>query len=259
MRRLLNMLPQLSGHYGYESFNTGFRRIGYSPILKFRPEPGDALVIWNRYGMSGAAADNFNKMGAQVIVVENGYFGKHWNGSQWYAMALDHHNGRGRWPSLGGERWARWGVPLAPWRADGGETLVLGQRGIGELGSKSPSDWHRTAAKLAPNTRIRLHPGKAAEAAKAKPLEDDLKDTSTVFTWASSAALRALALGVPAFYGFPQWIGREAARPLTSLNLGRLTDDAARLAMFEHMSWAMWNRDEVVSGEALTTLLEKSS
>jgi hypothetical protein len=253
MKRVLNKLPTISGHYGFDSFNTGFARLGYVGVPKLpNPDPHDILVIWNRYGESGALANRFEAIGARVIVVENSYMGKHWRGAQWYALALGHHAGAGEWPSLGGDRWRSWGVELAPWRTPGGETVVLGQRSIGEAGIKSPTDWHKSVAKQVRGARVRLHPGKDP---KTKTLETDLARASVAVTWASAAGIKALMLGVPVFYAYPKWIGATACRPLAQMALGPLTDDELRLRMFERLAHAMCTRDEITSGEALDKLL----
>jgi hypothetical protein len=87
-------------------------------------------------------------------------------------------------------------------------------------------------------------------------LEHDLRSASRVITWASSAALCAIKMGVPVFYEMPKWIGAEAARPLSEF--GRLPnrDDASRLRMFRRMAWALWERSEIESGEAFAHLLK---
>ena len=52
--------------------------------------------------------------------------------------------------------------------------------------------------------RVRKHPGNHPPEI---PIEDDLDNVWAVVTWGSSAAIKALAAGVPAFYCFPPWIG----------------------------------------------------
>lgn len=255
MRRFINLLPTVATHYGFESFNVGLQRIGYQRVERIKDSTkGDVLLSWNRQGAIHVQAQQFERTGGRVVVVENGYFGKHWRGAQWYAMALDHASGGGQWPDAGAARWQAWAVPLAPWH-EAGETVVLGQRGIGEIGIKSPTDWNRTAIKHVGNARIRAHPGNAVVAKSALPLETDLANAGAVCTWASAAGIRALAMGVPVFYGYPSWIGAKASRPIKDCKLGPLRDDALRLAMFERLSWAMWTRAEVESGEALDLLL----
>lgn len=256
MKRALNMLPTLSGHYGFDVFNEAAQRNGFVPLTKMgKPSEKDILFVWNRQGSNAVRAHEFARAGARIVVVENGYLGKHALGSQWYAMALAHHNGAGQWPALGPERWASLGLPLAPWRKPGGETVVLGQRGIGEAGIASPKAWEQLALRQVKPARLRPHPGPAAQAAKAKPLEEDLVNASAVVTWGSSAALTALRLGIPVYHDFRKWIGGLACRHLDDYRLGPVCDDGLRLKMFERMAWAMWRREEVATGDALDLLL----
>jgi len=218
------------------------------------PAPGDALVIWNRYGASAEAAKQYERAGAAVLVVENGYLGKSWRGDTWLAMALGHHAGAGTWSEGDPERWDALGIDLAPFRERSGCLLVLAQRGIGEPGIASPPQWaERTRAKY--GGRIRPHPGtNPPKVALAR----DLADISAVATWNSAAALGALMLGVPVWYGFQHWIGAGAGRPLEQFGtVEPNTDQAARLAMFRRLIWAQWRIGEIASGEAIAHLLDR--
>lgn len=237
--------------YRADAFRRGLKKAGYElvPNIK-RPEPTDIVVCWNRYGNWHEQATRFEQAGARAVIVENGYLGKDWLGGGWYAMALGHHAGAGKWPAGPQWRWDSLKVELAPWREGGTETIVLGQRGIGEPGLASPDGWaQRVAAKV--GGRIRKHPGTG----DSVPLEHDLRNASSVVTWASSAALLALMMGIPVWYEMPQWIGAEACRPLSEFGGEPLRDDAARLRMFQRLIWAMWNLDEIQSGYAFRHLL----
>lgn len=256
MKRVLNLLPTESGHYGHDTFNEGFAAIGYLPVTKLHtPTPEDLLLLWNRTGPNGIRANHFEAAGGRVLVAENGYFGKHWRGSQWYALALTHHNTLAQWATPDPSRWRSFSVELSPWREPGGETVILAQRGIGEPGIQSPTHWHTQQNKAIPRARVRLHPGKAAVAANAIPLELDLVGASEVLTWASAAAMHALVWGIPVYYGYPKWIGAIAARRAVLYGDGPFTDDACRLAMFENLAWHMWRREEVKCGAALSSVL----
>lgn len=245
--RALNLLRN-SLHYRKEAFNEGLTRAGFKVSKeRFDPEPGDLLLIWNRYGGFHETALMFERAGAHVLVVENGYLGKDWRGQEWFSIARNHHAGAGEWSDRGSERWDSWGVELAPFR-DGQETLILGQRGIGEPGVRSPEAWaelvrHRIGG------RIRPHPG----VSPAKSLAEDLANVGKVVTWHSGAALHALMLGVPVWHDYPQWIGATAGRPLAEWSCEPNTDEAARLSMFRRLAWSIWTLDEVRTGEPIAT------
>lgn len=219
-------------------------------------KPGDVMVTWNRHRQRDAPIREHEAQGGTVVVVENGYFGRNFRGSEWYALALDQHNGAGRWPAGDKARWASFGVSIEPWRTGGHDIVVLASRGMGSEGCREPAGWSdRVAEALRAKgwpVRIRRHPGPQARCDEAS-LEDDLADAWAAVTWGSTAGLKALTLGVPVFHGFPDWIGAGAAR--------RYADDlperylGERAPMFERVATAMWSREEIESGKAFRCLL----
>lgn len=195
------------------------------------------------------------RAGAAVIVAENGYIGQDGQSRQLYALALGHHNGAGRWPAGDVSRMTSQGLALRPWRADGEHILVLPQRGVGPNGVAMPKGWtERTVAALTAGTsrpvRVRQHPGATTP---STTLEQDLEGAWCVVTWGSGAAIKAVALGVPAFHAMPNWIGAPAALPLSAdLEQPFLGD---RAPMFERLSGAQATIDEIASGQAFRRLL----
>jgi hypothetical protein len=239
-------------NYRRHDFEIGLRAAGYRIESRMRdPGPGDVLVIWNRSHGRDNEAKRFEAGGASVLVAENGYLGKQWLSHKWFALALGHHAGAGQWRVGGDDRWDSLDIELAPWRTQGGEIVIFEQRGIGEAGHRSPPGWAQSAQARV-GGRIRPHPG-ADE--PAIPLASDLDHAACVVTWHSTAALRALILGVPVFYEYPHWIGAPAARPLSEFAAGPRRDDSARLAIFRRLMWAQWRAEEIVSGEAFTWIM----
>lgn len=253
---MIRPLPE----FRLDAFRTGLERCGYAVRTAPPASAGadDLLVIWNRGRINAKLAKLYDAARASVLVAENGYLGREWRGGVWYAIARDHHNGAGAWPDGGPGRWESFGVELAPWRQDGDALVVLAQRGIGESHLCGTRAWaQQTAAALAKRTRrpvrIRWHPG---EPPYRVSLEDDLRDAFAVVTWSSGAALKALLLGVPVFYGCPSWIGRDAARPLSDELESPFLGD--RLPMLRRLAWAMWNVDEIATGEPFRCLTSRS-
>lgn len=200
------------------------------------------------------AVSQFEAAGALIIVAENAYIGKDEEGAKLIALARDYHNGAGRWPeSDGGDRWAGFNVPLAPWRDGGSRLLVLPQRGFGSPGVAMPMGW---TAGVVPTLRkltdrkieVRQHPG-----IHHAP-DPDFTDVWAAITWGSGAAIKALAAGIPVFHQMKKWIGAAAAaklgeRPIEEPWLGD------RLPMFERLAWAQWRAGEIETGEPFARLV----
>ena len=213
-------------------------------------------MIWTRHeGRHGSQAAAYDAAGARVLVVENGYLNKSPFRRQDYAIAVDDHNGAGRWFTGGPERWRKLGVEVAPWRQVGEHVIVREQRGIGSKLMASPPAWHETTLKrLAGITDRRLvlrtHPGlKDPE----RPLLEDLAGAHAVVTWGSSLGCRATVLGVPVFYEAPHHVLEGVLnRGLENIEAPLKRD---RLPALERMAWAMWSVDEIAGGEPFDYLL----
>lgn len=239
--------------YRRDAFCDGLRACGYEiGPAQPRPSRGDLLLIWNRYGPGDAMARRYEAAGATVVVAENGYLGREWNGGHWYSLAVGWNAGAGRWPVGGLERAAMF--PVEPWRTGGDYVLVLAQRGIGSPPVAQPSNWYKRAAvdleRMGHRVVIRGHPGAKQH---NESLYAQLAGASFAVTWASGAGVKALLYGVPVFHGMPAWIGSAAARPfrkpLDEPFRGDRGDFLSRLA------WAQWSVEEIGSGHAFRHLL----
>lgn len=241
--------------YRRESFCEGFEKAGFK-ITQHIPDPrkDDILCIWNRYGQYDAEAKRFERAGARVVIVENGYVRETKHGA--FALAQNHHSGAGTWNVGGPDRWQSLAIDLRPWHREdqGSEIVIFAQRAIGELGIAAPRLWaEHVQAKI--GGRIREHPGRLL-GKQPIPLEEDLRNAAAVVTWHSAAALHALILGIPVYCAFPKWIGMQAAVPFEEYGkTPPKRSDADRLAMFERLAWAQWGLDEIRSGEAFKWLL----
>ena len=242
-------------YYG-DRIEAGLQRLGYTPGTT--PRRGDVLVLWNRYPRDERLARTYEKVGGSVVVVENGYFGRNFNGTEWYAVAKGQHGGAGQWPEGSRARWASLGIDLKPWRPGGDEIVILASRGMGSALCAQPPGWlERITAELKYRTkrpvRVRAHPGPQADCSMAS-LEEDLASAHAAVTWASGAGLKALALGVPVFNASTHWIGAGAARPIGHDIEGPFLGD--RGPMFHNVATAMWSLAEIESGEAFARLKE---
>jgi hypothetical protein len=245
-------------HYRRDAFCAGMWVNGYSvtttTIGDIRPD--DVLVCWNRYAQARVEAQRFEAAGARVIVAENGFVGSDEHGRKLYQLALDYHNGAGRWPVGTEDRWSPLGIKLKPWRAGGAKILILPQRIVGEDGVAMPKRPEVWAPEVREQLRqytgrpieIRYHPGNVVP--KPSP---DWANVHAVVTWGSTAGLKAICAGIPVCHLMPGWIGRTAA----SFGLEHIENPwmGDRLPMLHRMSWAQWTVEEIASGEPFARLL----
>lgn len=257
-----HLLIRREPHYRRDAFEAGLTRAGYivSGEPRGTPQPEDILVLWNRYGRYHEQALKFERAGARVVVAENGAFGREWGGQAWYSLTLKNPLAGGQWPDGGPKRWDSFGVNLCEWRNPGSEVIILAQRGIGPPGVAQPTGWERRVHERILGSskqpvRIRAHPGERP----CIPLEKDLENACCVVTWASGAAFKALLWGVPVVYGYPEWIGREAATPLALMHESLNRSQTARLALMRRLSWATWRIPELEKGLPFRHLLESPS
>lgn len=258
MKTATLLLRPDSVHYRYDAFERGLRACGYD-VGQRQPTdltPDDLLVIWNRQPGHWAFANRYEAAGAKVLVAENGYIGVDPQGRQLFALALNHHNGAGRWMPKDPpeDRWERLGVELKPWREAGSRIIIFPQRSIGEPGVRMEADW---PTKIVPALRSRRpvvvhdHPGKVRP-----PLGPVLDGAWAAVVWGSGAGIKALALGIPVFYEFEQWIGAPAAKLLSGSDPLRFPFLGDRLPMFQRLAWAQWTAEEIASGLPFRVLLQ---
>lgn len=238
----------------------GLRAAGYQ-VAAGRPwgkvAPGDVLVTWNRYAEVEAIADGFEAAGGTVLVAENGYCGRDAAGRQYYALAIGGHNGSGRWPSGGPERWKALGLELGLWRDRGDHILVCPNRSFGRRDMIMPADWAANVVKrLRRHTsrpiRVRPHPGNWQETPPKIPLAADLENAHACVIWSSSCGVHALLAGVPVFFECPHWILAGAGeRDIRNIEEPAFRD---RGDPFVRLAWAQWSVDEIASGRPFIEL-----
>lgn len=257
------VLVRLRPEYRSEAFAAGLQKHGYTVVFGDPPsaiKADDLVVTWNLSPRMESAAKDARKVGATVLVAENGYCGKDRNGIQYYALSRDGHNGSGRWYAGGGDRWRNMRIDLQPWRTDGDYVLVADQRGIGSETMRSPLDFgdvviRTIRAQTARPILYRPHPGR--EKPKVS-LAEQLKRAFCLVTWSSQSATEALIAGVPSFYCAPHFICAGAATRLPDQGPGVLNNPPkpdTRLAVFERLAWAQWAVSELENGEAFRCLL----
>lgn len=256
MNRAVCLIRQ-DPHYRRAAFERGLMRLGYviHDERGVEPDERDLLVVWNLAGPAGDLATHWRARGALVLVAENGYIGTDSVGQQYYALAVNGHNGAGLWPSIGPERWQRLGVEVKPWREAGEVIVIRGQRGIGSSNMASPPGWHnvcsRDLLRLARDKRqiVQPHPGRpACHWTSVADILEALQDAYAMCIWSSAAGVRALVEGVPVFYDSPHWIAAGAAVHRYGNIDHPKRDDAARMQALHALAWAQWSVAELETG-----------
>lgn len=220
-------------YYRRAAFESGLKRLGYTLIDSARPRCiHDLYISWNRkQGADEQAADDWERRGGTVIVVENGYLAQ--EDKTYYAISVHGHCGSGWTGFVDGDRFGKLGFETAPWRTDGTEVVVRAQRGIGSKLMASPPRWAENLANKLGKARVVPHPGD-----KNKFAHDDaaLKHAKELHIWSSAMGVRALVRGIPVQWHAPHWIcdtyraeGREAA--------------------LQRMAHGQWHFDEIATGE----------
>lgn len=240
-----------------QSFRMGLEKLGYTVFNSIQQpiRPDDVLVLWNRHLHEDGWAQQYEKAGARVIVAENGYIGTDPEGGKLFALALNYHNGAGKWKV--GEP-SRWKIEIQPWRKSGEFILVLPQRGMGPPGVAMPRNWtSNVLQKLGRITKrpvvVRPHPGQNKNGYDVYPA---FYGAHCVVTWGSGAAIKAIHAGIPVFHDFAKWIGAPAARLLDVVADIEKPFLGDRLPMFQRLAWAQWSLKEIENGDALAWLLK---
>lgn len=247
-------------YYRRDLFNEVLERLGYRverlPPRRIRSH--DILITWNRYGLNHDMAVQFERAGAAVIVVENGFLPMR-DTKKSFALALYHHNGAGVWSGGEHKRGHLLDVELRPWfTGDSGDILLLPQRGIGPPGVAMPRGWladvqRRLHAARHRRIRVRLHPG-TDKHDRIPPVEHDLNGVRCVVTWGSGAALKAIIAGIPVFYELDRWIGGPCAQ--FGIEQLEAPVHGDREALLERVAWAQWTLEEMATAEPIDRLIE---
>lgn len=156
-----------------------------------------------------------------------------------------------------GERFARLGIQIEPWRS-GGSTIVLCPQSAHFMKNVvgAGKDWvdeTLEALKSITPLAVKVRPWKADKAKLASTLHDDLVDARAVVTWSSAAAVTALLDGVPVVT-----LGQCAAEPLAGPlhQVESLPRPAGRLTWASVLADNQWTLDEMRTGVAWRHLNE---
>lgn len=236
----------------YDEVAAGARRLG--PVTIGMPDrdagPDDVLICWSPFLGTDrlAALRTIKAVGGRAIVMENGWLSPI-GPRRFFQVALDGWNGEGRFPPGGPDRWRGWGVPMLDWRRDGSHVLVIGQKlkGADQDFRRMPEGWDYS---LTLPTR---RPVVRRTRKTAVSLDEQLRDAWCTVTWTSTAAVKGLIAGVPAFYCGPTLICHELCRRGTDVDHPAYPE---REPVFERLAWCQWTREEIATGEPFARLLD---
>jgi hypothetical protein len=241
------LIPQDLLPREHAAFRAGLTAAGY-----LEGDKPDVSVIWGTYR---------GKVTGVELVAENGYLDG--PGGPYVALAVGGHNGSGRWPEGSSERFNRLGVAVRRWRDKGGHILVCPSRGLGRPAAmRQPAGWvEHTVDTLRRHTareiRVRQHPGnwKMLPDHPDASLRAELEGAWACVIWASTAGIRALAMGIPVIRCAPAWICAEAA----GNDLAQIENPPMphQMPVFHRLASAQWTLDEISSGAAIRALLEQ--
>lgn len=233
----------------------GMRRHGIDPEFSDTRsvEPCDLAVFWGH-----RHADQIRQQkaaGKRCLVMERGYFGDRF---EFTSLGFDGLNGRAdfRNADVPGDRWARHGFDIPPWKEGGEYVLLMGQvEGDASLAHVDIQQWYReTAEKIRATTDLpiyfRRHPlgqyprGLGLPALNAD-LRDELAGAACVVTFNSNSGVDAALAGVPVIAcdaGSMAW-------PVAGHEPGQI-ERPDRTEWLHRLAYCQWTRDEFESGEA---------
>lgn len=251
--------------YRRDAFEAGLRASGWSVHASrsqpFVPESrDDLLVVWNRMKFFEPQCEKWEAEGGTVLVAENGYIQPEnlTDETRRYALSVGDHNGAGWVPFLGSARavgQGLWSVPRVLANIDKPNILVLGQRGIGSTLMASPARWaEKTVREIKSgggptlaysSVKIRQHPGLVDT---CPTLREDLVGIDLVLTWASGAAVQALAWGYPVLYYAPFWVAQAAT--------GFYPEPDKIQAAMNNVANGQWSVAEIADGKPFRVMRE---
>lgn len=213
------------------------------------PPPADVAVFWSYRHKSVIAAQR--QSGGRCVVLERNFFGPELSMA---SAGWDGLNGRADFCNVGsrGDRHARYGPELQPWRLGGDYVLLMGQV-PGDM-SHAHADLNAWYAMAIEEIRavwdgplyFRPHP-KGSQAPDLPvmdgALEDGLAGAAYVVTFNSNSAVDAVIAGVPAV----TYDEGSMAWDVTAHTPGQHITDRTQWA--RDLAYCQWTETEFSSGE----------
>jgi len=235
----------------------GLKAHGINPLWRRRHqwEPADLAVIWG-HRMPHIIRGQ-KRIGQDYLVMELAYFGD--RRRVFVSLGFNGLNGHAEFLAKGmpGDRWAKHGVPVSPWKEGGDYILVMGQV-TGDASLATCPDypgWLREACEKAKAyglpVRYRPHPlQRSAEQHPAEvlggSLEEALAGAAAVIAWNSNSLVDAVLAGVPVIAGDRG----SMAWPVAAHEIGADLIRPDRTQWLHDLAYCQWTHAEIASGEA---------
>ena len=241
-----------------------------------RPLPSDIAVVFGirkeKVPISYARGEVIKRQLAAkkpVVVLETGYVKRGDGDDHYYAAGLNGLNGRAdfRNRNMPGDRWAKLGVELRPWRSQGIHIVVCGQ--VPWDASVQHHDhlgWIRqTISRLNGYTGRRIifrpHPlarnlnyGSlfGADEISTRPLDQDLAGAHAVVTFNSNTGVDSVIAGIPTFTVDPGAMAWEVSdHDLSEIEKPNFYD---RQQWANNLAYTQWTMAEMAGGWAWSHL-----
>lgn len=198
--------------------------------------------------------------GGLTIILETGYINRGAGPNHHYAAGFNGINGRAFFNNKNSpsDRWLKLGIPIMPWRREGGHILLCGQvPWDASVDFINFQEWtQKTAALLKTLSKreivYRPHPLGFTDTPEGcvksphKLLSDDLKNCWAVVTFNSNSAVEAAIAGVPVVACDIGSMALPVANALEEVEKPRTPD---RTQWLNDLAYCQWTPEEMRSGE----------
>jgi hypothetical protein len=235
----------------------GFKAHGINPLWRprHRWEPADLAVTW-AYKTPGVIGGQ-RRIRQDHLVMELAYFGD--RRRTFVSLGFNGLNGHAEFHAkdMPGDRWAKHGVPVAPWKAGGDYVLVMGQVN-GDASLATCPDYQKWLAQACEKAKayglpvyFRAHPMQKMADKVDVPhhkgtLEEALAGAAAVIAWNSNSLVDAVLVGVPVIAGDKG----SMAWPVAAHEIGDELIRPDRTQWLHDLAYCQWTHEEIASGEA---------
>lgn len=203
--------------------------------------------------------------GLDYLVMERGYFGDRFAMT---SLGFNGLNGHAEFHNrnMPGDRWAKYGVDLKPWKQDGEVIVLMGQvpTDASLRGCPNYPQWIVRAAaeaqqKYGMKVYFRAHPHPAAQNFRPQlppiggTLQSALDRAAAVLIWNSNSGVDAVLNGVPLIVG-------DRGSMATSMAVQRIGDPLVRpdrTQWLRDLAYTQWTDSEISNGDAWNHLRQR--